>query len=172
MSKQLILMAGVSCLTLLAGVAHAADPASATAPSTTSEVSEVVITADKVGLLEKRPSTTVFGLSKPLIETPRAATMISDTNIQRYGITTIDQLTTVAPGAFTASSTSMNARAVSYPLPHSIENSSPTSTVHFGELTTSGTFTLNLSAAGFSTVNWYFAVTFLPNASVVSRTAR
>jgi iron complex outermembrane receptor protein len=111
MSKQLILLAGVSCLTLLAGVAHAADPAASTTASTTSstsasstnEVSEVVITADKVGLLERRPSTTVFGLSKPLIETPRAATMISDTNIQRYGITTIDQLTTVSPGTFTAS---------------------------------------------------------------------
>jgi len=103
MSKQLFLLAGVSSLTLLAGVAHAADPAPATTASTGNEVSEVVITADKVGLLEKRPSTTVFGLSKPLIETPRAATMITDTNIQRYGITTIDQLTTVAPGTFTAS---------------------------------------------------------------------
>jgi iron complex outermembrane receptor protein len=111
MSKQLILLAGVSCLTLLTGVAHAADEAASTPAPTTpaassssgSEVSEVVITADKVGLLERRPSTTVFGLSKPLIETPRAATMISDTNIQRYGITTIDQLTEVAPGTFTAS---------------------------------------------------------------------
>jgi iron complex outermembrane receptor protein len=111
MSKRLILLAGGSCLTLLASVAQAADPTASTSASTTSstsasttnEVSEVVITADKVGLLEKRPSTTVFGLSKPLIETPRAATMISDTNIQRYGITTIDQLTTVAPGTFTAS---------------------------------------------------------------------
>src|SRR5476651_1019450 len=41
--------------------------------------------------------------SSDLIETPRAATMITDTNIQRYGIQTIDQLTTVAPGTFTAS---------------------------------------------------------------------
>jgi iron complex outermembrane receptor protein len=103
MSKQLILLAGVSCLTLLAGVAQAADPASATADQANPAVSEVVITADKVGLLEQRPSTTVFGLSKPLIDTPRAATMITDTNIQRYGITTIDQLTTIAPGTFTAS---------------------------------------------------------------------
>ena len=63
----------------------------------------MVVTADKVGLLERRPSTTVFGLSKPLIETPRAATLITDTNMQRYGIQTIDQLTTVAPGTFTAS---------------------------------------------------------------------
>ncbi len=83
-------------MSLFAGVARADDPAPGA-------VSEVVVTADKVGLLEKRPSTTVFGLSKPLIETPRAATLVSATNIERYGITTIDQLTTVAPGTFTAS---------------------------------------------------------------------
>jgi iron complex outermembrane receptor protein len=103
---QRFFLASVSTLTLLAGAAHAddahADDATSTA-TTSSTVSELVVTADKVGLLEQKPSTTVFGLSKPLIETPRAATMITDTNIQRYGIQTIDQLTTVAPGTFTAS---------------------------------------------------------------------
>ena len=79
--------------------ARAADATPPAAPT----VGEIVVTADPVGLLEKRPSTTVFGLSKPLIETPRSATLITDTNIQRYGIQTIDQLTTVAPGTFTAS---------------------------------------------------------------------
>jgi iron complex outermembrane receptor protein len=103
MSKQLILLASVSSLTLLAGVAYAADPATPASTSGTGEAAEVVVTADKVGLLEVRPTTTVNGLSKPLIETPRAATMITDTNIQRYGIQSIDQLTTVAPGTFTAS---------------------------------------------------------------------
>ena len=100
MSKLPFLLASAS-LALLAGVAHAED---ASPPaSTAGAVSELVVTADKVGLLEQRPSATVFGLSKPLIETPRAATMVTDTNIQRYGIQTIDQLTTVAPGTFTAS---------------------------------------------------------------------
>ena len=103
MSKLVLLLTSASGLALaIGGAAHAADPAPATTSATTS-VSEVVVTADKVGLLERRPSTTVFGLSKPLIETPRAASVITDTNIQRYGIQTIDQLTTVAPGTFTAS---------------------------------------------------------------------
>jgi iron complex outermembrane recepter protein len=103
MSRQLTLWAGVSGLALLAGAAHAADPTTPATPAAASEVSEVVVTADKVGLLEVRPSTTVSGLSKPLIETPRAASIITDTNIQRYGIQTIDQLAEVAPGTFTGS---------------------------------------------------------------------
>jgi iron complex outermembrane receptor protein len=84
MSKQLFFLASVSSLTLLASVAHADD--ATTTATTSAQVSEIVVTADKVGLLEQRPSTTVFGLSKPLIETPRAATMITATNIERYGI--------------------------------------------------------------------------------------
>src|ERR1700722_10812425 len=104
MSKHLILLAGVSSLTLVCGAAWAADPSTqTTTPAAEATTGELVITADRVGLLERRASNTVFGLSKPLIETPRAASIITATNIQRYGIQTIDQLTTVAPGTFTAS---------------------------------------------------------------------
>lgn len=70
------------------------------APST---ISELVVTADKAGLLERRPNSTVFGLEKPLIETPRSASLISDLTIERYGIRTVDDLVAVSPGAFTAS---------------------------------------------------------------------
>jgi iron complex outermembrane receptor protein len=66
-------------------------------------VSEVVVTADKAGLLERKPSNTVFGLDKPLIDTPRSATFISDTTIQRYGIETINNLVAVSPSSYTAS---------------------------------------------------------------------
>lgn len=66
-------------------------------------VGEVVVTADKAGLLERKPSDTVFGLAKPLIETPRSATFISDTTIQRYGIETINNLVAISPSSYTAS---------------------------------------------------------------------
>jgi iron complex outermembrane receptor protein len=91
---------GVSAIALVvfAPAARAADEASAP-----NSVSEVVVTADKAGLLEKRPNNTVFGLDKPLIETPRSASLISDVTIQRYGIKTIDDLVAIAPGTFTAS---------------------------------------------------------------------
>lgn len=69
-----------------------------------STVDAVIIQArDKAGLLEKQPSTAVFGLDKPLLETPRSASFVSDTTLRRFGIQTIDGLTAVSPGTYTAS---------------------------------------------------------------------
>jgi iron complex outermembrane receptor protein len=96
-------MAGSSAAVLLAlsSVAFAAD----TAPADTSTaVDEIVVKArDKAGLLEKQPSNTVFGIDKPLLETPRSASFVSDLTLARYGIETIDGLTAVSPGTYTAS---------------------------------------------------------------------
>ena len=97
MTCERTLLCGLSAAALLAAapaVVHAAD-------STT--VGEVVITADKAGLLERKPTTTVLGLTKPLIETPRAASLINDTTIQRYGIQTINDLVAISPSSYTAS---------------------------------------------------------------------
>src|SRR5271155_427734 len=91
---------GASAVSLVA-LATAAR-AEGDAPAQTG-VSEVVVTADRAGLLERRPNNTVFGLDKPLIDTPRSASLISDLTIQRYGIQTIDNLVAVAPGTLTAS---------------------------------------------------------------------
>jgi len=92
------LAACVSVLAL-AGAAQAADPAA----GAESSVSEVVVTADRAGLLERRPSDTVLGLTKPLIETPRAASLISATTIQRYGIQNINAFVAVSPNTYTGS---------------------------------------------------------------------
>ena len=99
MSKQLILLASVSILTMAAGAALAADPTTP-AESTTGEV---VVTADQAGLLERKPNDTVLGLTKPLIETPRAASLVRATTIQRYGIDTINDFVAVSPSTYTAS---------------------------------------------------------------------
>jgi iron complex outermembrane receptor protein len=114
MSNQRLLMAGSSAAVLLAlsvaapSHAFAADPApaaaSAPAADSNTAVDEIVVKArDKAGLLETRPNNTVFGLDKPLLETPRSASFVSDTTLQRYGIQTIDGLTKVSPGTYTAS---------------------------------------------------------------------
>lgn len=63
----------------------------------------IVVTADRVGLLETRPNPTVFGLDKPLVETPRAATVASELTLKRYGIDSVTDLVAVSPGAGTAS---------------------------------------------------------------------
>ena len=117
MSNQRLLMAGSSAAVLLAlsaaglagpayaaDTAPAADAAAAPADASSTAVDEIVVKArDKAGLLEKQPNNTVFGLDKPLLETPRSASFVSDTTLQRYGIKTIDGLTKVSPGTYTAS---------------------------------------------------------------------
>ncbi|MBI1684693.1 TonB-dependent siderophore receptor [Caulobacter hibisci] len=103
MSNQRMLLAGCSAAVLLAlaGAAHAAEPDPVAAPDAVDEI--VVKARDKAGLIEKQPNDTVFGLDKPLIETPRSASFVSDLTLQRYGIETIDGLTAVSPGTYTAS---------------------------------------------------------------------
>ncbi len=75
--RSRILLAGASTLGALslAGLARAEAAADRVGTAT---VGEVVVTSDKAGLLERRPSSTVFGLDKPLIDTPRSASLISD----------------------------------------------------------------------------------------------
>ncbi|MES2295159.1 MAG: TonB-dependent receptor [Pseudomonadota bacterium] len=63
----------------------------------------VTVTGDRVHLIETRPDDTALGLNKPLIETPRAITVVSDTTIDRYGVTGVDTLTAITPSAYTAS---------------------------------------------------------------------
>jgi len=100
MSNYRLLMAGCSALVLLAH-AQIARADETTPPDTVDEI--VVKARDKAGLLEKQPNNTVFGIDKPLLETPRSASFVSDVTLQRYGIETIDGLTAVSPGTYTAS---------------------------------------------------------------------
>ncbi len=66
-------------------------------------VEQVTVTGDPVHLLDVGANSAAFGLEKPLIQTPRAVTLVSDTTIARYGITGIDGLTAITPSAYTAS---------------------------------------------------------------------
>jgi iron complex outermembrane receptor protein len=98
-------MGGICQAAVLAagcGLICGASPALAADPAP-GALSEVVVTADKAGLLEKRADAVVFGLDKPLVDTPRSASVISATTLARYAIRTVDDLTAVAPGTFTAS---------------------------------------------------------------------
>ena len=64
---------------------------------------EIVVTADRAGLLERRPNDLVLGLSKALIDTPRSASFVSDTTLERYGVLTLDRLNAISPSTYTAS---------------------------------------------------------------------
>ena len=91
-AKRMSWLAGAALWTLLGTVAQA------------QSVDEIVVTArDRAGLLEREPSDTVFGLTRPLIETARSASFISDQTLDRFGVQTVDRLTAVSPGTYTAS---------------------------------------------------------------------
>lgn len=73
------------------------------APACAQEVESVTVTGDVVHLLDTGANQAAFGLDKPLLETPRAVTLVSDTTLDRYGISGIDGLTAITPSAYTAS---------------------------------------------------------------------
>ncbi len=67
-------------------------------------VDTVVVSArDQAGLLERLPSDTVLGIAKPLIDTARSASFVSNQTLSRYGVQSVDGLGAVTPGAYTAS---------------------------------------------------------------------
>lgn len=78
-------------------------PATEEAADETAVLDTVVIVGDKIGLLEKSNSESVFGMGKSLLETPRSATLVSDLTLERYGIEEVDDLIAIAPGTFTGS---------------------------------------------------------------------
>ena len=73
------------------------------APAAAQGVESVTVTEDVVRLLQAGANDTAFGLNKPLLQTPRAVTLISDTTIARYGVEGLDDLTAITPSAYTAS---------------------------------------------------------------------
>jgi len=66
-------------------------------------IETVIVTGDRAHLIETKPDDTALGLQLPLLETPRAVTAVSDTTLDRYGITGVDTLTAITPSAYTAS---------------------------------------------------------------------
>jgi iron complex outermembrane receptor protein len=75
----------------------------AAGPALAQSVESITVTGDPVHLLQTRTSDTAFGLDKPLIDTPRAVTLVSDATIARYGIAGVNDLTAITPSAYTAS---------------------------------------------------------------------
>src|SRR3982751_5320055 len=74
-----------------------------TAPAFGQGVESITVTGDPVHLLETGANGAAFGLDKPLLETPRAVTLVSDATIARYGISGVNDLTAITPSAYTAS---------------------------------------------------------------------
>ncbi|ADU14124.1 TonB-dependent siderophore receptor [Asticcacaulis excentricus] len=73
--------------------------------ATSEEPTEIIITGarDLGGVKQKRSTSSVFGIDKPLVDTPRAVTEISDKLLSRYSIKNVYDFTAVAAGTYTGS---------------------------------------------------------------------
>ena len=65
------------------------------------ELSDLQVTEDPLRAISNEPSASSFGFAKPLLETPRAVSFVSEEQIALLGISTADDLTRVVPGVFT-----------------------------------------------------------------------
>jgi iron complex outermembrane receptor protein len=63
----------------------------------------VQVNADPVHLMESAPGEAATGLALPLAQTPRAATQVSDITLGRYGVSGLDDLTSITPSSYTGS---------------------------------------------------------------------
>lgn len=68
------------------------------------EAPEIVVTGEKMDtydVLPDRPTSSVFGTTRSLAETPRSVTMIEASLIDLYGIRTVNDFVNITAGAFT-----------------------------------------------------------------------
>src|ERR1700742_3874387 len=72
-------------------------------PAYGQEIESVIVTGDQAHLIQIKPDDTAIGIAKPLLETPRAVTAVSDVTLSRYGVTGVDTLSAITPSAYTAS---------------------------------------------------------------------
>ena len=62
---------------------------------------EIKVFSDSRRVLPNEASTSAFGFSKPLLETPRAVSFISEETIDLFGLSAVEDLVRLVPGTFT-----------------------------------------------------------------------
>jgi iron complex outermembrane recepter protein len=113
-SSSLMLRHAVSlCLAVGAGffvsqAAFAQDPEPEKETKETKEseenvatLSDVNVTEDTLRALSNEPSASSFGFAKPLLETPRTVTFVSEEQLRLYGVSTVEDLSRLVPGTYT-----------------------------------------------------------------------
>jgi iron complex outermembrane receptor protein len=67
------------------------------------ELTEIVVTGDRLDVMQTKPVDSVFGFGKTVLETPRSLTTITSELLEKTIITGIDDLVALTPGSFTQS---------------------------------------------------------------------
>jgi iron complex outermembrane receptor protein len=90
---------------LMLTATHAlAEPAPAPAPAPASDsLEEIVVSGDRLSVMQIKPVDSVFGFDKTVLETPRSLTTITNDLLNKTIITGINDLVALTPGSFTQS---------------------------------------------------------------------
>jgi len=64
-------------------------------------LSDVNVVDDPLRALNNEPSASAFGFAKPLLETPRTVTFVSEEQLSKFGIQSVQDLTRLVPGTYT-----------------------------------------------------------------------
>src|SRR5260370_33973123 len=67
------------------------------------ELKEIVVSGDRLSVMQTKPVDSVFGFDKTVLETPRSLTTISNDLMTKTIITGINDLVALTPGSFTQS---------------------------------------------------------------------
>jgi iron complex outermembrane receptor protein len=81
--------------------APAAEEAAAESSDDVTKMSDMSVTEDPLRAMSNDPSASSFGFAKPLLETPRTVSFVSEEQIRLFGISTVEDLSRVVPGTFT-----------------------------------------------------------------------
>ena len=89
-----------------AGAAHAqavdaADTATVSTDGAPDSIDEILVTGDPNRVLPNAPSGSSFGFDKPLVDTPRSVSIISEETIDLFGLSAVEDLVKLVPGVYT-----------------------------------------------------------------------
>lgn len=79
----------------------AASPAQRSSPPDAVAFSDIVVFEDALRSRANETSIATFGFNKPLLETPRTISIISDATIDLYDLSAVEDLVRVVPGVYT-----------------------------------------------------------------------
>ncbi len=75
--------------------------AAAPAAEDVTSLSTIQVVEDPLRAISNEPSASSFGFSKPLLETPRTISFVSEEQISLFGISAVEDLTRAVPGTYT-----------------------------------------------------------------------
>src|SRR5688572_22485965 len=65
------------------------------------DLSDITVTDDPMRAFSNEPSAASFGFAKPLLETPRTVTFVSEEQLRLFGVSSVEDLSRLVPGTYT-----------------------------------------------------------------------